>query len=219
MLFLWSFKMGFPWDIEVSKWLASWHSEAPVFYATFKVWVNFKGNLLFVLPALLFFYFQKDAIAPWYGIKASFRELRPYFILILLMAPILFAASFSQEFQDAYPRYRDYGEYSILGFPRWISIALFELAYSSGFFTIEFVMRGVFVVGAGYYLGPRAILPMAALYLSVHFGKPLAETISSFFGGYILGVLTLHSRHIYGGMIVHLGIALLMEIFAFMQGG
>ena len=45
---------------------------------------------------------------------------------------------------------------------------------------------------------------MAAMYVSIHFGKPLGETISSFFGGYILGIITINSRNIIGGTIVGL---------------
>jgi hypothetical protein len=53
---------------------------------------------------------------------------------------------------------------------------------------------------------------MAVFYCAIHFGKPMAECISSFFGGIILGVITYNTRTIWGGVIVHLGIAWLMEI-------
>ena len=53
---------------------------------------------------------------------------------------------------------------------------------------------------------------MAAFYCTIHFGKPLGECISSFFGGLVLGVLAARTRTIYGGLIVHLGLAWLMEL-------
>jgi hypothetical protein len=53
---------------------------------------------------------------------------------------------------------------------------------------------------------------MAALYCAIHFGKPLAECISSFFGGILLGVISYHSRSVAGGLVLHLGIGWLMEI-------
>jgi hypothetical protein len=74
---------------------------------------------------------------------------------------------------------------------------------------------------SGPSLGPRphrsgpsldSVLPMAAFYCTIHFGKPLGECISSFFGGLILGVLAANNRTILGGLIVHLGLAWLMEI-------
>ena len=64
------------------------------------------------------------------------------------------------------------------------------------------------------YCGRQCILPMAAFYMLIHFGKPLGETVSSFFGGTLLGILALETRSIYGGIMVHLGIAWLMELGA-----
>jgi len=57
-----------------------------------------------------------------------------------------------------------------------------------------------------------SVLPMAAFYCTIHFGKPLGECISSFFGGLILGVLAARTRTILGGLIVHLGLAWFMEL-------
>ena len=62
------------------------------------------------------------------------------------------------------------------------------------------------------WAGKDAILPMACFYCTIHFGKPLGECISSYFGGIILGVVVYHTRSIYGGLLVHLGIAWLMEL-------
>jgi hypothetical protein len=61
-------------------------------------------------------------------------------------------------------------------------------------------------------VGKAAILPMACFYCTIHFGKPLGECISSYFGGMILGIVVYHTRSIFGGLMVHLGIAWLMEI-------
>jgi hypothetical protein len=53
---------------------------------------------------------------------------------------------------------------------------------------------------------------MAAFYCTIHFGKPLGECISSYFGGMVLGVLAYRTRSILGGLIVHLGLAWMMEL-------
>jgi membrane protease YdiL (CAAX protease family) len=57
---------------------------------------------------------------------------------------------------------------------------------------------------------------MAATYAVLHFGKPMGETISSFFGGYILGVLALYTRNIWGGVFIHVLLAFGMEVFAYL---
>jgi hypothetical protein len=58
---------------------------------------------------------------------------------------------------------------------------------------------------------------MVVVYAFLHFGKPAGETISSIFGGYILGILAFQSRNIFGGLIAHLGVAWGMEYFAYLQ--
>ena len=40
----------------------------------------------------------------------------------------------------------------------------------------------------------------------------MAEAISSFFGGTLLGIVAYNTGSIWGGLIVHLGIAWMMEI-------
>ena len=64
---------------------------------------------------------------------------------------------------------------------------------------------------------PGPVLPMIVWYATIHFGRPVGETVSSLFGGYILGVLALSTRSIWGGLFIHIGIAWLMEAAAFGQ--
>jgi hypothetical protein len=139
------------------------------------------------------------------------RELRPYLLLLSLMLPLILLAAVGRDFQHAYPKlaliHMEKGER--LGFWR---ILLFELAYGTDFFTIEFFFRGFVVLCFARYAGRAAILPMALFYCTIHFGKPLAECISSFFGGLILGAIVFNTRSIWGGLVVHLGIAWAMEI-------
>ena len=71
---------------------------------------------------------------------------------------------------------------------------------------------GLLVIGVARFAGEQAILPMAAFYCTIHFGKPLAECVTSFGGGMVLGVLAYRTRSILGGLIVHLGLAWLMEV-------
>jgi membrane protease YdiL (CAAX protease family) len=73
------------------------------------------------------------------------------------------------------------------------------------------------VIGIVSIIGREAILPMALLYVVIHFGKPLTETISSFFGGYILGVFAYKYKNIMGGIIIHIALAWMMELAAIIQ--
>jgi hypothetical protein len=52
---------------------------------------------------------------------------------------------------------------------------------------------------------------VACFYCTIHFGKPPGEAISSFWGGLLLGIISYNTKSIWGGLIVHLGIAWMME--------
>ena len=99
----------------------------------------------------------------------------------------------------------------------WQSEAVFELAYGSDFVSTELMYRGALIVGMSKVLGEEAVLPMAGAYVILHFGKPAGEAISSFFGGMILGIHALAKKNIFGGIIIHVGIAYFMEIAAILQ--
>ena len=67
------------------------------------------------------------------------------------------------------------------------------------------------------FLGKGSVYPMVALYCFYHFGKPWGEAASSIIGGYILGVISLYTRSIFGGVLIHIGIAWMMELVAAIQ--
>ncbi|RYY94760.1 MAG: CPBP family intramembrane metalloprotease [Chitinophagaceae bacterium] len=145
---------------------------------------------------------------PFYGTGPT-RPLRPYWGMLLLMLPLVALASTRPDFLAMYPKFQ---HLAAVRAASPVKQVLYELSYGSDFITIELFFRGFLVIAFARYLGTGAILPMAAFYCSIHFGKPLGECISSFFGGIVLGVTTYHTRSIWGGLMVHLGIAWLMEL-------
>jgi hypothetical protein len=147
-----------------------------------------------------------------YGLRAKKINWRPYFIMLLIMLPLIAAASTQPDFLVAYPRLNDVLPLPENADPGWLYKLIFELCYGSDFFVIELFFRGFLVIGFIKWAGKDAILPMACFYCTIHFGKPLGECISSYFGGLLLGIVSYHTRSIYGGLIVHLGIAWLMDI-------
>jgi hypothetical protein len=148
----------------------------------------------------------------FYGLKTRGIDWKPYLLMLLIMVPLIAAASTQADFLEVYPKMKLIGGiYNIEGLGFWHKL-LFELSYGSDFITIELFFRGFIVLGFVKWAGKDAILPMAFFYCTIHFGKPLGECISSFFGGIVLGVIVYHTRSILGGLIVHLGIAWLMEL-------
>lgn len=146
---------------------------------------------------------------PFYGTSTKNFNAQPYGLMLLLMVPLIAWASTQPDFLATYPKLKNISH--LPGATKWYNILLFELAYGSDFITIELFFRGFLVLAFAQWAGKDAVLPMALFYCTIHFGKPLGECISSFFGGIILGVVTLRTGNIWGGLIVHLGIAWLME--------
>lgn len=146
-----------------------------------------------------------------YGVNRNGHDLKPYMLMLFIMVPLIAAASTQADFLEMYPKLKNIAFLSNEENNGWYKL-LYELSYGSDFFGIELFFRGFLVLGFMKWVGKDAILPMAMFYCTIHFGKPLAECISSFFGGIILGVVVYHSRTIIGGFLVHVGIAWLMEL-------
>ncbi len=172
--------------------------------------------LLLIVAFFLFVLWKYfDTNQPFYGMTKRNLSWKPYLLMLLMMLPVIALASTQADFLEVYPKLESvtgiYNEDSIT----WWHKLLFELSYGSDFITIELFFRGFLVLAFIKWAGKDAILPMACFYCTIHFGKPLGECISSYFGGIILGVIVYHTRSIYGGLIVHLGIAWLMEAGGF----
>lgn len=148
---------------------------------------------------------------PVAGLQRKPGDLRPYIGLLLAFVPVLLLAAMGPAFQALYPKVKMVGFLAANPAVRFCSRAFFELCYGIDFFTIELFFRGFVVLGFVRFAGRDAILPAAAFYCTIHFGKPVAECISSFFGGLMLGAVAAHTRSIWGGLLIHLGLAWTME--------
>ncbi|MCM1034807.1 MAG: CPBP family intramembrane metalloprotease [Paludibacter sp.] len=180
-------------------------------------WVFADGIFLVVLPLAIYKYLFDRQIVGIYGLCRKTEHLQVYLLALLCLLPFVAAASYLPDFQSYYPRFRpDYYE-GALGWPMWAVTAFFETCYGADFITTEVFFRGALVIGMSAILGPRAVLPMCVFYCSVHFGKPLLESCSAIFGGYILGILAYKTKHIWGGVCAHLGIAFMMEIMGLLH--
>lgn len=170
------------------------------------------GGLIFILWKI----FDKD-VQPFYGIRSKGIDWKPYLLMLLIMLPLITAASTQPDFLEVYPKMKSIaGVYNEPGTQWWHKL-LFELSYGSDFITIELFFRGFLILAFIKWAGKDAILPMACFYCTIHFGKPLGECISSYFGGMILGIIVYNTRSILGGLMVHLGIAWLMELGGYLS--
>lgn len=217
-LFCLSMNLGFPYLQAMSKTLSE--GSFYLYYWYYGVLNNLVNFILETIPLFaLAWYFERTRTRENFGVNANNVDLKPYWQILLIVLPIVVIASFEDSFRNYYPMYRKYElkseEVSLLG--KWLYAIGFEIAYGMDFFNVEFVYRGVLVIGVSQLIGKEAIIPMVASYCVLHFGKPAGECISSIFGGYILGVIAFYTRNIWGGVIVHIALAWTMEIMGFIH--
>jgi membrane protease YdiL (CAAX protease family) len=136
-------------------------------------------------------------------------------MMLSIMVPVLIFATALPGFLKQYPMYKSTTAHEYLQVPEWVTVLAYEFAYGFDFITVELFFRGFLVIGMASLIGRPAVIAMAVIYCMLHFGKPAGEAVSSIFGGYLLGVIAYESKSIWGGIIVHVGIAYLMEIISF----
>lgn len=168
-----------------------------------------RQTLFYLGGALLLWLIVDRRRRSFYGMKAV--RVRPFLAFLVLAAPVIVAASFLPEFRRSYPAVSPPEPISFWGSNTRALIA-FEALYLFAYIAIEFFFRGLMVDGMRRWIGPSAILPMAAVYVALHFGKPVPETVSSLFGGMLLGIITYRTGSVAGGIIAHVGIAAMMEL-------
>lgn len=174
--------------------------------------VNWPLKCVLVLGLIVLLWNWGKFGKPVAGLNSHGFNATPYFILLLMMVPLLAFASTQADFLRTYPKVHRVDFIEPFVQSNWGYKLLYEISYGIDFLTIETFFRGFLILAFARYAGKAAILPMAAFYCAIHFGKPLLECITSYWGGLILGVVVYHTKSIWGGLIVHLGIAWLMEI-------
>ena len=89
-----------------------------------------------------------------------------------------------------------------------------EVLYAAQFVSLEFFFRGFLLQGLRRALGSNAIFVMIVPYCMIHYGKPLPETLGAIGAGLILGTLAMRTRSIWGGVLIHIGVAMTMDVLA-----
>ena len=182
-----------------------------------KLFVNSNRLFTVILPLGLYYIFIDKQKSNFYGFKLRGFNIKPYVLMLCIMFPLIAWASFQPDFMMAYPTYHPGSAETALGRPAWQTAGLYEVIYGLDFITIEFLYRGFLVIGMIGIMGRAAIFPMVATYAFLHFGKPMAEALGSIAGGFILGVIAYYTRSIVGGIMIHVGVALGMDLAAYLQ--
>ena len=168
-----------------------------------------------VLPLLTIRYVLQRPLHE-FGVRwqGAFAAWRIYLAMLGVMLPTVWLASGTNGFLATYPFLK-----LPPGTPLLPSFIGWELLYFAQFFALEFFFRGFLLHGIAPHTGRFSVLIMVLPYCMLHFGKPLPETLAAIVAGVILGALSLTSRSIVLGALIHCSVALSMDLAALWRKG
>ena len=195
------------------RWFGEYRTAADPYWQLkgFAWWSGWRMLGYVVLPMVVLRFLPGQRIRDHHISPRGFvRHLWIYLLLFAAVLPAVVIASRTPSFRDTYPFYR-LADRSAFDFWTW------ELLYAAQFLSLEFFFRGFMLQGLRRALGANAIFVMIVPYCMIHYGKPLPETLGAIGAGLILGTLAMRTRSIWGGVLIHVGVALSMDLLA-MQG-
>jgi membrane protease YdiL (CAAX protease family) len=162
----------------------------------------------YVLPLLVWpIFFRRDSLLDFGLRPRGFREHAwIYAMCVFFMVPILLAVSRQRDFIEYYPLYKQAGR-------SWLDYLVWESLYILQFLTLEIFFRGWWIRATRVF-GVGAIWSMVVPYTMIHFGKPYLEACSAMVAGVVLGSLSMRTRSIYAGFLVHGTVAVLMDVLS-----
>ena len=183
-------------------------------------WLQMCGYLWWTFCHLVTF-----ILLPWLVIRFGFKQSmldfgwrwnqvgvhwRGYLLLLSPILVFVVLVSMGEDFVNHYPFYRQAGR-------SWLDLLLWELLYMSQFVFLEFFFRGFMLNALRPAIGANAIWVMCVPYMMIHLPKLALEATGAILFGLFLGILALQSRSIWGGVLVHAGVALSMDIAALLR--
>lgn len=163
----------------------------------------------YVLPFVVWkLFFRKDKLLD-FGLRTRgfFDHAWIYALFLAFVLPAMLVVSKSPDFGTYYPFYK-------LSSRSWFDFLTWEAMYFCQFFALEMFFRGFWLGVLRRSFGSGAIFVMAVPYCMIHFGKPYLEACGAIVAGIALGSLSMKTRSIYQGFMVHVTVAGLMDWLA-----
>lgn len=177
----------------------------------FTWWAGWRVLGYFVFPVLVIKLVLRERIRD-YGLETKgFSEhawIYGVFYCIVLIGVV--GVSFTAEFSTYYPFYK-LASRSVFDFVAW------ELLYAAQFLSLEFFFRGFLLKACKRSLGSHAIFAMVVPYAMIHIGKPWLESVGAVIAGIALGTLAMKTRSIWSGFLIHVSVAISMDVAALLQ--
>ena len=157
--------------------------------------------------------FRKDSLLDM-GLRTRglLRHAWIYGLCLMVVLPAVFIVSRAPDFASYYPFYKQASR-------SWFDLACWEAMYFAQFFALEMFFRGFWLSGLRNTLGSGAIFAMCVPYCMIHYGKPYLEAAGAVVAGVALGSLAMRTKSIYSGFLVHVTVALLMDLLSLANHG
>ncbi len=172
-------------------------------------WWAFARSFGYALPFILWKLFYRSDSLLDFGLrtKGFFDHAWIYGLFLSAVLPAMLIVSQSPDFGTYYPFYK-------LSSRSWFDFLVWEAMYFVQFFALEMFFRGFWLGVLRRSFGSGAIFVMAVPYCMIHYGKPYLEACGAIVAGIALGSLSMKTRSIYQGFMVHITVAGLMDWLA-----
>jgi membrane protease YdiL (CAAX protease family) len=160
----------------------------------------------YLTPFVLWkFFFPKDSLLD-FGLrtKGFFAHAWIYLLFLAVVLPAMWVVSREPDFGSYYPFYKHASR-------SWFDFLVWEAMYFAQFFALEMFFRGFWLGALRRSFGSGAIFAMAVPYCMIHYGKPYLEACGAIIAGIALGSLSMKTKSIYQGFLVHITVAGLMD--------
>jgi membrane protease YdiL (CAAX protease family) len=204
------------WSQNLRGWLNhkfEHNPEAVNFIATYdelfgRGWWGLTRVAGYLLPLAVWpLFFRKDSILDMGLRTRGFREHAwLYALFVTVMIPVMLIVARQPDFGGYYPIYDKAGR-------SWADFIVWEIIYMAQFLGLEIFFRGWWLRATRVF-GLGAIFSMVVPYCMIHYGKPYLEADAAIIAGTVLGSLSMKTRSIWAGFLVHGTVGLLMDILA-----
>lgn len=178
---------------------------------SFVWWAGWRFVGFFVVPALVVLAMPGERLRDYgFSTQGFSRHVWIYVGLFGAVLPVVVIAARFTEFRETYPFYK-------LANRTAFDLLAWEGMYALQFFALEFCFRGFMLHGLKRSMGVHAIWVMIVPYTMIHFDKPIAETLGAVGAGLILGTLAMRTRSIWCGVLIHISVAVTMDVLALSQ--
>ncbi len=172
-------------------------------------WWAFTRVFGYIFPFMVWrLFFRRDSLLD-FGLRTRgfFAHAWIYGLFLAVVLPAMFIVSREPDFGGYYPFYKHASR-------SWFDFLLWEAMYFAQFFALEMFFRGFWLGALRRSFGSGAIFAMIVPYCMIHYGKPYLEACGAIIAGTALGSLSMRTKSIYQGFLVHITVAALMDWLA-----